>query len=115
MRSATIAGFLAIDRLADLAASLANAAADVPGDLVRLALRTHFAVAARAADDLLRDALHLLSNALYFLFGCLSAESRHPVSSLRARNKQEPFRQLQWAWMLDNAETVLSRLKGQQT
>jgi hypothetical protein len=58
----------AIDGIRHLSASLSGAAADMAGNLIGLALRTHAAVARGAPDDLLADSLDLLRRALDLLF-----------------------------------------------
>lgn len=60
--------------------------------LICFAFRPQLPVARRAARNFLRHTFDLLSNSLYFLFGCLPSERRHALSSLRRPVKQEVFR-----------------------
>ena len=114
IRSAAAPVLLPLDRVADFPSGLANAAPDVSRELVALAPGAHVAVARRAADDLLRHTLDLLSDSLNFLLGCLSAERSHRIPSLAGIEKQELFRQIHGFSGSGNAGVAPSRLTEQE-
>jgi hypothetical protein len=89
---ATAAVFLAADGVADLSRSFTGATPDMACGLIDFAPCTHIGVTGRTAGDFLRHALDLLSDALYLLFRCLSAERTHPNALLHLLGKQETFR-----------------------
>jgi len=83
--------------------------------LIHLALGPHLPVARRAAGNFLRHPFDLLSNPSHFLFGCLPAERRHALSSLRKPVKQEVFRFVTSIRLTGNANAPRRRLSSQET
>jgi hypothetical protein len=83
--------------------------------LIRFAFGPHLPVARRAAGNFLRHTLDLLSDSLHFLFGCLPAERRHALSSLRSAVKQEAFRFVTFLRLTGNASGHRRRLSTKET
>jgi hypothetical protein len=109
------AGLLAVEGRADLPRGFTGAAADMTRYLVCLALGPQLSVARRATGNFLRHTLNLLSDSLYFLFGCLPTERRHAISSLRTSVKQEVFRSVTAASVTGNASDHHRRLSSKKT
>jgi hypothetical protein len=83
--------------------------------LIRFALGPHLSVARRAAGNFLRHTFDLLSDSSHFLFGCLLAERRHALSSLRSPVKQEVFRFVISIRLTGNASGPGRRLSSKET
>jgi hypothetical protein len=83
--------------------------------LIRFAPGPHLPVARRAAGDFLRHAFDLLPDTFYFLFGCLSAERCHALSSLKGPVKQEVFRFGTSMQPTGNASAPVRRLRCKET
>jgi hypothetical protein len=109
------AGLLAADRGADLPGGFARTAPDVTRDLIRFALGPHLPVARRAAGNFLRHTFDLLSDPFHFLFGCLPAERRHALTSLKSLVKQEVFRFVTFTRLTGNASAPRRRLSSKET
>jgi hypothetical protein len=109
------AGLLAVDRRTDLPRGFTSAAANMTRYLVCFASGPQLSVARRAAGNFLRHTLNLLSNSLYFLFGCLPAERCHALSSLRSAVKQEVFRFVTTIIVAGNASDRRFRLSSKET
>jgi len=109
------AGFLAVDRRTELPRGFTRAAADMTRYLICFAFGPQLPVARRAAGNFLRHTFDLLSDSLYFLFGCLPAERCHALSSLRSPDKQEVFRFVTRLRSTGNASDGHRRLSSQET
>jgi hypothetical protein len=99
----------------DLPRGLARAATDVTRNLIQFALGPELTIARRAAGNLLRHALDLLSDSLDFLCGCLPAKRCHALSSLEAPVKQEVFRFATSSGATGNSSDGPRRLSCQET
>ena len=83
--------------------------------LIRFALGPHLPVARRAAGNFLRHTFDLLSDSSHFLFGCLPAERRHALTSLKSLAKQEVFRFVNFIRLTGNASALRHRLSSKET
>ncbi len=83
--------------------------------LICFAPGPQLSVARRAACNFLRYTFNLLSDSLYFLFGCLPAERCHALSSLRSPGKQEVFRFVTSISVMGNASDRRRRLSSKET
>jgi hypothetical protein len=108
------ASLLAADGRTDLPRRFTGAAPDMTRYLICFAPGTQLPVARRAAGNFLRHTLDLLSDSLYFLFGCLPAERCHALSSLRSL-KQEVFRFVTFIRRTGNASDGRRRLSSKET
>src|SRR4029079_6331206 len=80
----------ALDGVRHLPARFPGTAAQTTRGLIDLALRAHLLVARRASDDLLADALDLLSGALEFLLRRLTADCSHVSLQLSQASRRKP-------------------------
>jgi hypothetical protein len=83
--------------------------------LICFAPGPQLSVARRAAGHFLRYTFNLLSDSLYFLFGCLPAERCHVLSSMRSPVKQEVFRLVTFISLTGNASDRRRRLSSKET